>query len=101
MTTTKFLASSVMALAALAAGNAFADSSNYPSAMVATSQNTVTRAEVHADLTQAQKSSNWLAMNDHKNYPMTMNAGSSVSRADVKAALNEARQDGTLADYHS
>lgn len=101
MTTTKILASSVIALAALAAGSAFADSGNYPSPMVASSQTSVTRSEVQAGLTQAEKSSNWIAMNDYKTYPMTMQSGPANSRADVRSALNQARQDGSLADYHS
>lgn len=100
MTTTKILASSVMALAALAAGGAFADSS-YPSSVVTPAQSTVSRAEVRADLAQAEKSGHWLTMNDHKNDPMAVQAGPANSRADVRAALSEARRNGSLANFHS
>lgn len=100
MTTTKILTSSVLALAALAAGNAFADS-NYPSPVVAPTQSSVTRAQVSAELAEARKSAQWSAMSDHSRYPVTVSAGTVPTAADVRAALNQARQDGTLANDHS
>lgn len=98
MTTTKILASTVIALAALASGSAFADS-NYPASMAAPMQSSVTRAAVQADLVQAQKSG--VIINDFKNYPMVSEMGASNSRADVRQALTQARQDGSIQNYRS
>lgn len=100
MTTRKILTSSVLALAALAAGNAFADSS-YPSPVVAPAQSSVTRAQVAAELAQARQSAQWSAINDHSRYPVTVSAGPVANPADVRAALNQARQNGTLDSDHS
>lgn len=98
MNSTKIFASTVIALAALASGSAFADS-NYPVSMVAPAQSNVTRATVQAELAQAQKSG--AIINDFKNYPMTAEMGAANTRADVVQALSQARQEGSIANYRS
>lgn len=101
MKNTKILASTVIALASMAAGSAFADSSDLPYSVNAPTQSTVTRAQVQAELTQAQKDGTWLGMSDDRNYPVIANIGAPKTRADVRAELIKAQKDGSIPAVHS
>ena len=101
MKNTKILASAVIALASVAAGSAFADSSDLPYSVNAPTQSTVTRAQVQAELAQAQKDGTWLGMGDESSYPAIANVGAPKTRAVVRAELIKAQKDGSIPASHS
>ncbi|GBU15407.1 hypothetical protein AwPolaro_07850 [Polaromonas sp.] len=94
MTSTKFFASSVIALAAMVAGSAFAGDSSYPSSVASSSPSTVTRAQVQAELLQAQKNGAWRATLDDHDYPTIQAVGTPKTRAEVQAELAQAQKSG-------
>ena len=98
MTTTKILASTVITLASLAAGSAFAETISYPSFVDVPSQSTVSRAEVRAELVQAENTNHLLSTNTYKDYPSVMDTSSqsTVSRAQVRAELAQAEKGDHL-----
>ena len=101
MNTPKILASAVIALASLAAGSAFADTldQHYPVAAPTTS--TVSRAQVQAELAQAQKDGSLSTTTDYGNYPVLAETGTSKTRAEVQAELIKARNDGSIPVFRS
>ena len=101
MKNTKILASAVIALASVAAGSAFADSFDQQYPVVAPSHSTVTRAQVRAELAQAQKDGTWLVMGDDSSYPAIANIGTPKTRAEVRAELLKAQKDGSIPASHS
>ena len=101
MKTTKILASTVISLAFLAAGSAFAGDHDYAAVTAPATTSTVTRAQVQAELAQAQKEGTLLNAGDDSSYPTTAQSGVSKSRAEVRAELMQARKSGTLPDYQS
>lgn len=101
MKTSKILASTLIALASIAAGSAFAADRDYP-VVASPSHSTVTRAEVRAELLQAQKDGS-LAINDN-DYPVIHATGTPKTREEVRAETAAALKDGTLnlrGDYRS
>lgn len=96
MKNTKILASAVIALASVAAGSAFADSSDLPYSVNAPTQSTVTRAQVQAELAQARKDGSWQDISNNYNYPVIANVGTPKTRADVRAELMKAQKDGSI-----
>lgn len=95
MNTRKLFATSLIALASVAASSAFADSYDREFPIVATpSHSTVTRAEVRAELVQAQKDGS-LSINDNE-YPVIHATGASKTRDEVRAETAAAMKDGTL-----
>ncbi|SFB87365.1 protein of unknown function [Polaromonas sp. OV174] len=99
MNNRKILASTVIALASLAAGSAFADSYDQQHPVMAPTQSSVTRAQVQAELLQAQKSGTWSATDDYSNYPAVSNTGTPKTRAEVQAELRQAQKDGSIPAY--
>jgi hypothetical protein len=98
MSTSKFAASALIALASVAATSAaFAESdNNYPEIA---SVSTKTRAEVQAELVQARKDGTLLVGNDN-NYPVIVEAASSKTRDQVLAEYVAARKAGLIPAYH-
>ncbi len=96
MNNRKILASTVIALAAVAAGSAFADTFDQQYPVVAPSHSTLTRAQVRAELLQAQKDGTWLDTGNLDNYPVIANVGTPKTRAEVRAELFKAQKDGTM-----
>jgi len=93
MNTTKFLSSAVIAVASLTAVSAFAgDFNNYP--VQAAQSSSLTRAQVRAELVDAQRNGTLVQTNDA--YPGNVAAtGNSVkSRDQVRAELRNAQRGG-------
>lgn len=99
MNTTKFFAASLMALASVAATSAFADSYDREYPLVISTQSSVTRAQVKAELATAEKDGTLAAVND-KNYPVINATGASLTRAEVRADLVKAEKDGSIPAVH-
>lgn len=104
MNTRKLLATSFVALASVAASSAFADSYDreFPVTAAAPGSSSVTRAEVKAELMQAEKDGSMTAFNDNK-YPVIVNTGAPKTRAEVRAEVAAALKAHTLdyrGDYH-
>nr|WP_315429340.1 DUF4148 domain-containing protein [uncultured Albidiferax sp.] len=102
MNTRKLLATSLIALASVAATSAFADSYDREFPLVTNTPSTVTRAQVQAELVQAEKDGTMAAVNDN-NYPVIQNTGPAKTRAEVRAEVAAAAKAGTLdirGDYH-
>jgi len=101
MSTSKFAASALIALASVAATSAaFAESSadrNYPQVSVTS---TKSRAEVQAELVQARKAGTVQIGNDD-NYPVLPQVASNKTRADVIAEYVAARNAGLIPVEHS
>lgn len=93
MKTSKILASTLIALASIAAGSAFANDNDYP-VVASSSHSAVTRAEVRAELLQAKKDGS-LAINDN-DYPVIHASGTPKTREEVRAETAAALKDGTL-----
>ncbi len=93
MNTSKILSSALIAAAAFSASGAFAsDLNNYPPEVAQTS--TLSRAQVHADLAQAQRAGTLIKADDA--YPGNVDvAGSVLSRDQVKAELRDAQHEGS------
>ena len=102
MNTRKLLATSLIALASVAATSAFAgNDSDYP--VLSSSPSSLTRAEVQAEVLQARKDGTLSVENDH-NYPVVTAAGPAKTRAEVRAEVAAAAKAGALdirGDYHS
>lgn len=96
MNNRKILASTVIALAAMAAGSAFADSYDREQASIAPTQSTLTRAQVQAELAQARQDGSLPSMNNYYDYPVIANVGTAKTRAQVRAELVQAQKDGSL-----
>lgn len=96
MKTSKILASSLIALATVAAGSAFAADRDYPVVAVAPSTSGLTRAQVQAELAQARQDGTLAAYNDDQNYPVIAPVGTPKTRAEVRAELEQAIKDGTM-----
>jgi hypothetical protein len=99
MQASKFLASSLIALASVAATSAFADTYDREYPVVPSTHSTLTRAQVRAELLQAEKDGTMASFNDH-NYPVIAPTGATKTRAEVRAELIQAEKDGTLPIYH-
>ena len=99
MNNRKILASTVIALAAVAAGSAFADSFDQQYPVVAPTHSTLTRAQVRAELLQARKDGTWVGVGNLDNYPVIVNVGTPKTRAEVRAELLKAIKDGTMPAY--
>lgn len=101
MKTTKILASAVISLAFLAAGSAFAGDHDYAAVTVpAAASSTVTRAQVKAELAEAQKDGTLLNAGDDSNYPVSVQSGTPKTRAEVRAELMQAQKSSLGLDYH-
>lgn len=100
MRTTQLVASSLLALASVAAGNAFADSygRNYPASPSAPS--TVTRAQVQAELAQASRDGTLSSIHDGDKYPVIVNADPAKTFGQVRAELVEAEAEGRISKAH-
>ncbi|SDP89632.1 protein of unknown function [Rhodoferax sp. OV413] len=98
MKTSKLLASSLIALASVAATSAFADSydRNYPVVVAAPGSTGLTRAQVQAELAQARQDGSLAAYNDDQNYPVIAPVGTPKTRAEVQAELVQAIKDGSI-----
>jgi hypothetical protein len=96
MKTTKILASTLIALASVAAGSAFAADRDLPVVAVAPSTSGLTRAQVQAEVAQARQDGTLAAINDDQHYPVLANTGAPKTRAQVQAELVQAIKDGTL-----
>lgn len=96
MKTSQILASTLIALASVAAGSAFAADHDYPVVAVAPSTSGVTRAQVQAELAQARQDGTWAAYNNDQNYPVLVPTGTPKTRAQVQAELAQAVRDGTM-----
>ncbi|WP_394787057.1 DUF4148 domain-containing protein [Rhodoferax sp.] len=101
MNKTKFLASTVIALASVAATSAFADSYDRDYPVSAPTHSTVTRAQVQAELAQARKDGSLAALEDDHSYPVIAVSGEAKTRADVHAELVQAVKDGGIYALHS
>ena len=99
MNTHKFLAASLIALASVATTSAFADSYGRQNSVVTSTQSTVTRAQVRADLVAAQKDGSLTVVNDN-NYPVITATGTPQTRAQVRAELIQAQKDGSIPVVH-
>ncbi len=99
MNTTKFLTSSLVVLASLAASSAFADSYDREHPLVSNTPSTGTRAQVKAELLAAQKDGTMAAVNDD-NYPLIKAVGTPKTRAEVRAELANAIKEGSIPKYH-
>jgi hypothetical protein len=92
MNTTKILSAAILAAASLTAVGAYAgDLDDYPAQTVQAS--TVTRAQVRAELVQAQRAGTLIQADDA--YPGNVNSASSVkTREQVRAELRDAQRGG-------
>ena len=81
------------AVLAATAGSAFADTT-YPTVTFVGHQSTVTRAQVQAELKQAQADGNYIVGGNEYVDPAA-NFVSTKTRAQVLAELHQAQQDGT------
>ncbi|SDP89621.1 protein of unknown function [Rhodoferax sp. OV413] len=105
MNTRKLFATSLIALASVAASSAFAEDGydhNYPVIAATAGSSTVTRAQVRAELIQAEKDGSLAAISDN-NYPVVQSTGPAKTRAEVRAEVAAAAKAGTLdirGDYH-
>jgi len=93
MKSTKLVSASVLALAALASANSFAQDSNYPGNEVSAAS-TLSRADVRAELAQSPRTS--YQVNSDSGYPGTDAApvASTKTRAEVRAELEQAQHEG-------
>ncbi|MEC5211995.1 hypothetical protein RCH06_000528 [Polaromonas sp. CG_9.5] len=98
--TTKLLASTVIALASAMAGNAFAQSTDHVYPEMSATSSTVTRAQVQSELAQAkQNGMAFTQANDHS-YPFAaMNDGAGKSRAEVQSELRMQSKNGVNVPY--
>lgn len=99
MNTRKLLATSLVALASVAATSAFADSYDRETAQLASAPSTLTRAQVRAELVAAEKDGSLAAVTDN-NYPVIAPSGTPLTRAEVRADLIKAEKDGTIPSFH-
>lgn len=95
-TSTKILSSALIAIASLSAASAFAGDNDYPGVQL-NRTSTLTRAQVRADLVQAQRQGTLMQADD--NYPSAHAAQTSgfKTREQVKAELRSAQQQGSYA----
>jgi hypothetical protein len=93
MKTTKILASTVIALASVAASSAFAQAT-YDKAQP--DGGPLSRSEVQAELAQAKAQGFVTSTTNERANPVAYNAGARKSRADVKAELAQAEASGDL-----
>lgn len=98
--TTKLLASTVIALASAMAGNAFAQSTDHVYPEMSATSSTVTRAQVQSELAQAKQNGMvFTQANDHS-YPFAaMNDGAGKSRAEVQSELRMQSKNGVNVPY--
>lgn len=103
MKASKLAASTLVALAALAAGSAFADSGvNFPEQAPSTTS-TLTRAQVMAEVAQARKDGTLNSQFENHDYPraVAQSAPSGKTRAEVQAEYRAARDAGLIPQYRS
>ncbi|WP_394787056.1 DUF4148 domain-containing protein [Rhodoferax sp.] len=100
MNSKKLLATSLIALASVAATSAFADSYDRDYPVIAPTHSTVTRAQVQAELAQARKDGTLAQLNDDHAYPVIAETAPAKSRAEVRAELIQAQKDGSIPVYH-
>lgn len=93
MKSTKLVSASVLALAALASANSFAQDSNYPGNEVSAAS-TLSRADVRAELAQSPRAS--YQVNSDSSYPGTdaTPVAGTKTRAEVRAELEQAQREG-------
>jgi hypothetical protein len=98
MNTRKLLATSLIALASVAATSAFANDGydrDYPVVAATAGSSSLTRAQVQAELVQAEKDGSLAAINDNS-YPVLHETGAGKTRAEVRAETAAAFKAGTL-----
>ena len=102
MSTSKFVASTLIALASLAAGNAFAEGGMRLSEQITPPTSNLTRAQVLAEAAQARKDGLVIQSNGN-NYPANViqTAQGSKTRAEVKAEYRAASEAGSIPQYRS
>lgn len=102
MSASKFVASTVIALASLAAGSAFAEGGMGFNEQITPTTSGLTRAQVMAETAQASKQGSLIQSNGN-NYPaeVAQSAQTGKTRAEVKAEYNSARATGTIPQYRS
>ena len=102
MSASKFVASTLIAMAALAGTSAFAEGRTGYSEDITPSTSNLTRAEVRAEAIQARKDGALIQSNGN-NYPaaVSQNAQTSKTRAEVQAEYRAARQAGAIPQYRS
>lgn len=101
MTASKLAASTLIALASLAAGSAFAEGGMGYSEQITPTNSGLTRAQVLAEAAQARRDGTLIQSNGN-NYPAdaTQNA-QGKTRAEVQAEYRAARQAGLIPQYRS
>ena len=102
MSTSKFIASTLIAVASLAAGSAFAEGGMRLSEQITPPTSNLTRAQVLAEAAQARKDG--LVIQSHGNsYPenVIQSAQGSKTRAEVKAEYRAASEAGLIPQYRS
>ncbi|MES2941683.1 MAG: DUF4148 domain-containing protein [Pseudomonadota bacterium] len=103
MKASRLAASTLVALATLAAGSAFADSGvSFPEQAPSTTSS-LTRAEVQAEVLQARRDGTLDQQFENHNYPTVtaQSAPSGKTRAEVQAEYRAARQAGLIPQYRS
>lgn len=100
MRTTQFLASSFIALATVATGNAFADSYGRSYSASPAAPSTVTRTQVQAELAQAYQDGSLSLIQDDKKYPVIVNTHPGKTVDLVRAELVKAQKDGSIPKVH-
>ncbi|MDB5849086.1 MAG: hypothetical protein JWP29_2838 [Rhodoferax sp.] len=93
-TSSKILASSLIAVASLSAASAFAGDNDYPGvqASAASTVSNTTRAQVRAEYLQAKREGTLIQSDDA--YPVVAAQASGKTRAEVQAELGNARRAG-------
>ena len=102
MSASKLVASTVIALASLAAGSAFAEGGMGFNEQITPTTSGLTRAQVMAEAAQARKEGSLIQSNGH-NYPaeVVKSTQGGKTRAEVKAEYSSARAAGTIPQYRS
>ncbi|WP_295952898.1 DUF4148 domain-containing protein [Rhodoferax sp.] len=100
MRTTQLLASSLIALASVATGNAFADSYGRSTPASPAVASTVTRAHVQAELARAYQDGSLSLIQDDKKYPVIVNTHPGKTVGQVRAELVKAQKDGSIPKVH-
>ena len=100
-TTTKILASTVIALASAMAGNAFAQSTDHMYPEMSATSSTVTRAQVQSELAQSKQNGMGFTQASDHSYPAVayMNNGAGKSRAEVQSELRMQSKNGVNGTY--
>ena len=99
--TTKLLASTVIALASAMAGNAFAQSPDHVYPEVSATPSTLTRAQVQSELAQAKQNGMTFTQTSDHSAPFAAPANSGVgkTRAEVQSELRMQSNNGLNVPY--